>query len=130
MRAMVLLSTMITILFVHSALAKPYTLKCTTVEGYPPVNLVIDLEDRIMTLGATSSRYTITNIADEYITGFERADTDPPVGGEIMVLNRFNGNYKRAWVGMFCKDPPPNCEGGNTVLRADTVYGKCFGPML
>ncbi len=82
-----------------------------------------------MTFGVGGTkRYTITNITDDYITGIESANTDPLVGDEIMVLNRFNGDYRRAWVGLFCKDP--KCEGGNTVLRADTVDGKCFRPML
>ena len=111
---------------ISSALTKPYTLKCTLVEGYPPVDLVIDLDDRAMKLAA--SRYTVTNITEEYITGVENADTDPPVGGEIMVLNRFNGDYKRAWIGMFCKNGPPNC--GGTVLRAFTQSGKCLRPMF
>ena len=76
---------------INSALTKFYTLKCTLVEGYPPVDLVIDLDDRVMKLGA--SRYTVTNITEKYITGIENTDTDPPIGGEIMILNRFNGDY-------------------------------------
>jgi hypothetical protein len=132
-----LLGSVILMLFVNSALAKPYTLKCTTVEGYPPADLVIDLDKRVMEWGVGGvQRYTVTNVTEEYITGLESADyvlrpaTDPPVGGKIMVLNRFNGDYKRAWVGLFCKDPPPNCEGGDTVLRAFTQSGKCFRPMF
>jgi hypothetical protein len=94
---MVLLGIIVLILPISSALTKPYTLKCTLVEEYPPVDLVINLDDRAMKLG-------------------------------IMVLNCFNGDYKRAWIGMFCKTGPPNC--GGTVLRATTQSGKCLRPMF
>jgi hypothetical protein len=130
---MVLLGTIVLMLPVSSALAKPYTLKCTLVEGYPPADLVIDLDQKVMKLGA-GAPYTITIVTEEYITGLHsddyanRAATDPPVGGEIMVLNRFNGDFKRAWIGMFCKNGPPNC--GGTVLRATTQSGKCLRPMF
>jgi hypothetical protein len=111
---------------INSALTKPCTLKCTWVEGYPPVDLVIDLDDRAMKLGA--SRYTVINITEEYVTRIKDADTDLPISGELMILNRFNGDYKRAWIGMFCKNGPPNC--GGTVLRAFTQSGKCLRPMF
>ena len=84
--------------------------------------------------------YTITDITDEYITGINTAHDAYPsfhpvspaqlVGGEVLVLDRVSGVYKRAWVGLFCKYPPPHCEGGSTVLRADTTTGKCMRSMF
>jgi hypothetical protein len=80
MRLMMLLGTIVIMLPPSSALAKPYTLKCTTVEGYPPAELVIDLDKKVMKLG-TGFFYTITNVTEEYITGMESADNAvPPVG--------------------------------------------------
>jgi len=100
---------------------------CTTVEGYALVDLVIDLDKKVVKRSAQD--YTISNVTEQYITGIDSYNNNlPPVGGEIMVLNRFTGDFKRAWVGMFCKEP--SCEGGATVLRMDTQSGKCFGAMF
>src|SRR5215472_6134906 len=104
------------------AIANPYTLKCTTEYGDPAVDLTVDLDRRVMTWGTKD--YTITNITDRYITAIENdALAGRNVGGEIWVLDRVTGDYKRAAVGMFCKEPPP-CRTG-TVLRAFTYFRRC-----
>jgi hypothetical protein len=138
MRLVNLLAISISILpLATSVTAKSYVLKCTTVEGYPRVDLAIDLDQKRMTWGI--KQYTISYITDEYITGIntyydlipEQGYVHPnPVGGEIFVLDRFSGVYKRAWVGLFCKDASPNCPGGSTVLRAETMTGKYMRSMF
>jgi hypothetical protein len=79
----------------------------------------------------------MTDITDEYVTAIHTEHdflggirSTNPVGGEVLVLTRFTGVYKRAWVGLFCKYPPPHSEGGSTVLRADTATGTCMRPIF
>jgi len=52
--------------------ANPYALKCITVEGYPPVDLTIDLDRKVMKWGSGSDKiekFTISDVTEEYITG-------------------------------------------------------------
>src|ERR1700757_3299498 len=108
--------------------ANAYVLKCTTVEGYPLVDMTIDLDSKVMKWGINN--YIISDVTDEYITGLHSEHdprrSDNPVGGEVLVLNRLSGIYKRAWVGLFCKycpTPRNEKEDRSTVLRADTTTG-------
>jgi hypothetical protein len=135
-----MLNTLISILLSTTpVIANPYVVKCTTVEGYPLTGaLTVDLDQKTVSWGV--ELYIITDITDEYITamhndhellgGTRSANT---VGGEVFVLNRLTGVYKRAWVGLFCKycpTPPNEKEDRSTVLRADTHTGKCMRPMF
>jgi hypothetical protein len=134
MRAVHALALSIFVSITSPVLAKPYVLKCTTAEGYPRIDVTIDIEHKTITWG--NAYYTISDITDEYVTGIHTPrdyyGLHPPdlVGGEVFVLDRVSGVYKRAWVGLACKDPPPHCEGGSTVLRAITTEGTCTRPMF
>jgi hypothetical protein len=108
------------------AIANPYTLKCTTEFGDPAADLTVDLDRKVMTWG-TAANYTITEITDRYITAIQNDGMPEDVGGEIFVLDRVTGDYKRAAVGMFCKEP--SCRTGN-VWRARTFFGRCVRAML
>ena len=53
--------------------------------------------------------------------------TTDAVGGEIAVIDRVTGEYKRAYIGMLCEDRA--CQSG-LALRASTTAGKCVRPIL
>ena len=76
--------------------ANPYALKCITVEVYPPVDLTIDLDRKVMKWGSGSDKiekFTISDVTEEYITGLstihdDRVNgypiyNDDPVGGRV-----------------------------------------------
>ena len=73
-------------------------LKCTTSTGDPAANLEIDLAKKVMTWGVL--HYSITAVTDRYISAYQLMHEE--VGGETWVLDRTNGKYFRAGVGMFC----------------------------
>jgi hypothetical protein len=134
-----MLNTLILILLSTTPIiANPYVLKCTTVEGYPRTELTVDLDQKTVSWGM--ELYTITDITEEYITAIHNEHeflgsirSVNPVGGEVFVLNRLAGVYKRAWVGLFCKycpTPPNEKTDRSTVLRADTATGKCIRPLF
>jgi hypothetical protein len=104
----------------------PNVLKCTTVEGHHIADLTVDLENKMMRWAGQN--YIIRNVTSEYITGIESADNSvPPVGGDVWVLNRVTGYYKRARVGMYYTD---RTYPAGPVLEAYTESGKCVRPML
>lgn len=111
---------------ITSSSAKPYVLKCTVSDGRPVADLTVDLDALIMTWGGT--RYVITDVTDRYISGMKTArDAVPPVGGEVWVLDRVTGEYKKAVIGMFYNDATyPSAP----VLQAFTTSGKCVRPMF
>ena len=76
--------------------AEPITLKCFDSSGLATVDLSIDLDTKIITWGVTT--YYITGVTDTYISAYEETDA---VGGEVWVINRITGDYKRATVGIF-----------------------------
>ena len=107
-------------------MAKPYVLKCTAEKGEPVADLTVDLETKVMLWGGT--RYRITTETDRFITGMAaHEDSVPPVGGEVWVLDRVSGQYKRAIVGMYYRDGTPPA---GPFWEASTVSGRCVRPML
>jgi hypothetical protein len=117
-------------------MAKPYVLNCTTSAGEPAGDLTVDLDQMIMMWGMAVPNYIITKITDHitkitdhYITAVPNEKVfSSDVGGELWVLDRVTGNYRRSNVGLFCKDN--SCKGGNIVLNAFTYSGKCIHPMF
>ena len=103
------------------AYAKPITLKCTTSKGEPAA----DLEAGHMKWGTTN--YTIINKSDRYISAYLNTQPDE-IGGEIWVLDRISGSYKRASVAMLMKGEEYSPE--SAVLEATTYYGRCNAPQL
>jgi len=101
-----------------SACADPTVLKCVTSDGQDAADLRIDLERKTMQWGG--STYNIIHVTDKYISAYEK--TADSVGGEVWVIDRRSGEYKRGCVGMFFGK-------GETAeqarLTANTFSGRC-----
>ena len=109
------------------AIGAPVTFKCTTAEGYPAADLVVDLDDRTM-LWATVQKYVIHAVDDRYISAY-LTPRQTEVGGEVWVLNRTNGDYVRATIGVTWPTPESVGKGPGT-LTASTYRGRCSRPIL
>lgn len=104
--------------------AEPVTLKCVTDDGQQLPDLIINIEKRKMNWGNPALlKYDIIHINETYITGLEK--TFDQVGGEIWVINRATGEYKRASVGIFYNSPE-EFQKGNGSLEANTYEGRCY----
>lgn len=105
--------------------AEPITLKCTTDNGSPAADLIVNVPNR--TLSWAHREYTITFIDERYISAYEQSND--AVGGEVWVFDRNSGEYLRAGVGIFWSTPDAvTKEPGK--LTANTYSGKCVRPML
>jgi hypothetical protein len=108
-----------------AAYGAPLTLKCTTSEGTPSVDLVVDVENNTLMWGL--SRYRIHSVDERYISAY--LDSNDRVGGETWVLNRVTGEYLRADVSITWPTPAAvKSEPGK--LTADTYSGRCTRPLL
>jgi hypothetical protein len=105
---------------VPASAANPITLKCTTSNGEPAADLKVDIANHRMSWDALN--YKITHVTDRYITAIDTKLLNTNVGGEVWVLDRVNGKYKRALVVMGC--PDPMCPNGPR-LAALTYVGRC-----
>ena len=102
------------------ALANSQTLKCTTAAGEPAADLKVDIANHRMSWDALN--YKITHVTDRYITAIDTKPLNTNVGGEVWVLDRLSGKYKRALVVMGC--PEAACKDGPR-LAVLTYFGKC-----
>jgi hypothetical protein len=93
------------------------------------VDLIVDLDQMTMSWGTKFPTYIIKRISDRYITAVPTEEfQNNAVGGEVWVIDRFTGTFKRTDVGLFCNDSA--CKGGNTVLEAYAYSGKCARAMF
>jgi hypothetical protein len=92
---------------VGSAFAGPVVLKCVSSDGQPVADLTIDFGKKELRWGGVVI-YDIINITDRYISAYER--TGNRVGGEIWVIDRLSGDYKRGSVGIFSNVKPASPE--------------------
>src|SRR5580704_16307129 len=113
-------SSLIAALAVPASAATPLTLKCTTSNGEPAADLKVDIANHRMSWDALN--YKITHVTSRYITAIDTKLLNTNVGGEVWVLDRVNGKYKRALVVMGC--PDPTCPNGPR-LAALTYVGRC-----
>jgi hypothetical protein len=98
--------------------AAPITLKCVTSKGRQAADLIIDLESRKMKWN--SYEYEIFHVDDTYISAYQKAHDS---GGEVWMINRVTGEYKRAGVGIyFTADYKPGDIGA---FEALTYEGRC-----
>jgi len=98
------------------ATAGPIVLKCWTSDGTQLPDWTLDIENRELKFGQVG--YGINALNDTYVTAFNsRLD----VGGEVIVLNRATGEYRRAGVAMLCT----NDSCSSTVLRQWANSGRC-----
>ena len=116
----IIFSVMVVTLSIASSLfAEPITLKCVTSEGDAAADLVIDIEKKELIWGYYS-KYDIIHYNENYISAYEKPGGT--VGGEIMVIDRRSGDYKRAAVGMFLhKGESPD----KARLTERTWSGRC-----
>ena len=103
----------------------PSTLKCESSNGEKMVDLYVDLAAHSMTW--SKNNYAITSVTDAWITGISQTKNNE-IGGEVWVLDRSTGEFKRALVFMSCGMP---CKGpSNTHLTAAVYTGRCSRPLL
>jgi hypothetical protein len=112
------------LLLSNRSAAEPLILKCTASDGQPIADLKIDLGTLEMSFGPYS--YKITLVTERFITAAQIND-GVNVGGETWVLDRANGEYKRAAVSMMCVEP--SCLNGSK-LTASIYTGKCTPRLL
>jgi hypothetical protein len=95
------------------------TLLCKTSDGTSMATpLVINFARNTAKWGTD---YEILYKTDEWITLFER-DNYNKIGGELAVINRLNGEYKRVAISDFCTDA--TCKS-KRVTNAN-YYGVCY----
>ncbi len=93
---------------------------CKTSSGETMTPLIIDFQKNNAIWGHPDS-YEIVSKTDEWITMFQK-DTWNKIGGEIAVLNRLTGEYKRVAISNFCTDM--TCQS----KRVSNAYytGNCY----
>lgn len=100
------------------AQAAPVVLQCSTSAGQKVADLTIDIDRKTMKWGIV--KYDIVQTNDTYITGYQK---DADVGGEVWVINRVSGFYKRATVSLYYdSNYSPGDEG---TFKAQTYEGNC-----
>jgi len=107
------------------SMAAPVTLKCFTDAGRPVTDLIVDLDAQTLIWGRGFEKYNVINVTENYITAYEIPNID--VGGGVWVLDRRNGKFKRANVGMFMSE---NQTPEDAVLGADILSGTCTRQVL
>lgn len=107
------------LLSLQTAHASPVALHCFTSGGQKIADLTIDIDRGIMKWGVVE--YDIVQADDTYITAYQK---DADVGGEVWVINRVSGSYKRAAAGLYYdSNYRPGDEG---TFQAQTYEGNCF----
>jgi len=115
------------LLVVEVSAAAPVTFKCTTAEGVPAADIVVDIENRTLVWGS-HEKYTIHAADDRYISAYLK--NQGQVGGEVWVLNRITGEYLLASVFVGWKSPEAIRRKDPGRLTANTYSGKCSRPLL
>jgi len=103
--------------------AEPVKLKCVADTGEAVADLMVDIEKREMIWGPIR-HYRIAELTDEYVTAIHLDDSG--VGGEVWVMSRSSGEYRRAIVGLFCFGADCTRER----LDIGTYRGTCQTNML
>lgn len=113
--------------FAALAADQPLALKCVTEDGTEAADLFVDLRRKTMQWGPM--KYQITSSTEKYITGISIGGEIPSeVGGEVWVLDRVSGDYKRASVHMGVSGP--NSPLSSARLSALTYSGRCGRKLL
>jgi len=100
------------------AQAAPVVLQCFTSGGQKVADLTIDIDRGTMKWGVVE--YDIVQADDTYITAYQKG---ADVGGEVWVINRISGSYKRAAAGLYYdSNYTPGDEG---TFQAQTYEGNC-----
>ena len=107
--------------------AAPVTFKCTTAEGDPAADLVVDTAERTLVWGG-GQKYAIHAMNDRYISAYLQSQSE--VGGEVWVFNRVTGEYVRASVYVGWDSPEAVRRRDPGKLTATTFRGKCSRPLL
>ena len=76
---------------------------CKTSSGEAMATWIINFEKNTAKLGMHPELYDIAYKTDEWITMFQK-DSYNQIGGEIAILNRLTGEYKRVAISNFCTD--------------------------
>lgn len=112
------------LLICSQAIAREVVLSCFTDDGQKASDLTIDLDAGTMSWG-TLNTYTIRHSNETYISAYEDVPNGR-VGGEIWVINRITGEYKRGSVGNYCAGQA--CD--DVKLNAFVYEGRCSKPQF
>lgn len=110
--------TSLIITFTTIAGANELTLQCKDDSGTIMQPVVINLKTKIMTWGGYTL-YDVVSVSDKHITLREKRANDQ-IGGEYWVIDRYDGAFKRASVGVFS-----DRDGKNQKLGTFTQSGYC-----
>lgn len=94
---------------------------CKTSSGETMSPWIINFQKKSANLGNHPDAYEIIYMTDEWITMFQR-DSWNKIGGEIAVLNRLTGEYKRVAISDFCTDR--SCQ--TKKVSNGYYYGVCY----
>jgi hypothetical protein len=122
---MKILFTFFVLFFSSSVVAETVNLKCDIESPYASKNIdaSINIEKGLMQFGWL--KYNITFVTDDNITGLQTTEFKE-VGHDVWVLDRNNGTFFRAYVGLVCADD--TCK--KKKLYASTFEGKCTKKLL
>jgi len=123
-RANLMVVLLLTVVVTHAA---PVTFKCTTAEGDPAADLVVDTTERTLVWGG-GQKYAIHSMNDRYLSAY--LQTQSEVGGEVWVFNRVTGEYLRASIYIGWASPEAARRGDPGKLTGTTYRGKCSRPLL
>lgn len=98
--------------------ASPVTLKCVASNGQKVSDLTIDIARKEMIWGK-HIQYDITHVDGLYISAYRKDG----IGGEVWVINRITGAYKRAAVGIHYTTPYKPGDKGS--FKAQIHEGRC-----
>ncbi len=112
--------------FSAESMAAPVTLNCFNEAGKPIAGLTVDLDARTLTRGMFS-KYDVVDVTENYITAYEVPRPTSIVGGGVLALDRRNGQFVSADVGMFMGE---NQGPEDAVFGANTHSGTCTKQVL
>ena len=110
------------LLLLPNAFADSVTLKCRDSDGSKTGDLEIDIGKRQIKWGAYE--YQIVHLTDTYISAYLIQNG---VGGEVYVINRITGEYKRGNVGIFYTKEQADAykPGDEGSFEAQIYQGRC-----
>ena len=75
-----------------------------------------------------NTKYDIFHVNDLYISAYQRKNKN--VGGEVWVINRITGNYKKAAVGIYYSRRFKFDDGDEGSFAAYIFEGRCTKPQF
>jgi len=114
-------SIILGLLLISTLFSATFTLKCVNSNGTKVPDILVDLQKK--TIKGGMAVYDIVALDDTYIVAYQRTNPLVSAGGEVLMINRLTGDFRRAYVGeMFTAGEDPK----TAKLDAGIVEGKCY----